>query len=194
MTGMQHRRRMIAPWQLALLALAFGLCAVCAGAPVRPVYAQAPGQTAAANAESPQMAAALDRMMEAGQIDSLFDQMVTQFLPAIAGPLAALNPEASEELNAIVLRELQQGMAVNKPVFIAAMRAVYRQRFTAAELDQISAFLGSDVGRKMSREQIGIATEMAQVGQTVGLQVMQSAMPRIIEQMRKSQLKIPDRL
>jgi len=142
------------------------------------------GGPAAAQAPPPDaMAAAKElvvTMRAADQLKNLLPVLMQQLKPAIVQG----RPQIEKDYDAI-MPTLVQGMLARGNELVEMMAVIYARNFTAAEIQQVSAFYRGPVGQKFLEKMPAIAQESMQAGQKWGQDVAGDMRGRIIEELRK---------
>ena len=139
--------------------------------PAQQAQAQQPDREAIAEAEKLFDIMRLDQTMKA--IMPLIMQQLNQLM-------VTQNPAVKDDLEKLA-PALMQVFTESLPAFRAEMAKVYARKFTAADLRQLSAFMGTPVGQKFVAEQGALAQEGMAIGQKWG----QLVAPRAVEMLRQ---------
>jgi hypothetical protein len=142
------------------------------------------GGPAAAQAPPPDALAAAKElvvtMRAADQLKNLLPVIMQQLKPAIVQG----RPQIEKDYDAI-MPTLVEGMLARGNELIELMAVVYARNFTAAEIQQVTAFYRGPVGQKFLEKMPAIAQESMQAGQKWGQAVAGEMRTRVIEELRK---------
>ena len=142
------------------------------------------GGAAAAQTPPPDSLAAAKElvvtMRAADQLKNLLPVIMQQLKPAIV----LGRPQIEKDYDAI-MPALTEGMVARSSELVDLIAVVYARNFTAAELQQVSAFYRSPVGQKFLEKMPTITQESMQAGQKWGQTVAGEMRGRIIEELRK---------
>lgn len=175
-----------------------------------PVAAAAAGPVAAAAEPAPTVSAeasfsalsadeqklrleAAGRMMVAADME----QQLRQSLKTTVGFLMPIFLKGNEgkqaDVATIVTEEflLQSDRMV--PLLAEQVRRRYAEQFTATELDGLTAFYGSALGRKFTAVSPELQARLMRDGAPVGEAAAQAALPRIIDRLKAANLNVPTR-
>ena len=119
-------------------------------------------------------------MRAADQLKNLLPVIMQQLKPAIV----LGRPQIEKDYDAI-MPALMEGMVARSSELVDLIAVVYARNFTAAELQQVSAFYRSPVGQKFLEKMPTITQESMQAGQKWGQTVAGEMRGRIIEELRK---------
>ena len=141
------------------------LFATLAVAAPSPSHAQTPGDPTG-------LGAARTLLRTSGAVDAMLAAMRAN-IPA--------QREALPQVPAEFWTAFESRMTKEAPVLVDSIAAIYAHKFTVRELQEITAFYNSPIGRKVVQNQASIITESSAIGQRWG--------SRIGEEVAKSLLK-----
>lgn len=96
---------------------------------------------------SPQHLALAQEVIELSQSTAAFDDILPRLASTTQGVFLRSNPSIALEVEQVVL-EVALELAVRRADLARTLQGVWARRFSEAELEQLKAFFGSDVGKK----------------------------------------------
>lgn len=135
--------------------------------------------------------AAVDHLLDQQNAESGYKAMIPQVMQLVLPELARDNAGQEAAIRQILLEELSSIGQQLWPEMRQKIRDIYLAKFSAEELREMSRFLDSPVGKKMTRETPDIQLQMMAFGRDAGRAAVSGAMPRILDRMRAANLKIP---
>jgi hypothetical protein len=137
--------------------------------------------TARAQEPDPAALAKAKEFIAAAHSDKLADQMLTLMEKPLSQLVENVNPGRGKETADLLREKLFPAMRERLPEFTDLAARIYAKHFTVADLEQLIAFYGSPIGKKLVAEQPAMLTEMSAVaqawGQNLGLEVMRKLAP-----------------
>ena len=124
-----------------------------------------------------QRIAAAERLLKAQDYDATLDRTITAMIGEMKRTFAQrfndklaepASPEFIATMEEIVERHLRMNFAKNRAQMKRAMALIYADRFTASELDRLTAIQADPVMRKMQSEAPAIAAETMGLAQAPG--------------------------
>jgi hypothetical protein len=161
---------MIRPLTFAA-ALAFGIACVA-------------GPAAAQNAPDPAAVAASRELVVAMRLTDQFKAVLPNVLQAIKPVVAQGRPEVERDIETLS-PILLEGMTASVGKLADQMAAVYARTFTAAELQQLTAFYHSPIGQKLLEKTPAITQQTIAIGQSWGKEVAADLQGRMVEELKK---------
>ncbi|MDA1357601.1 MAG: DUF2059 domain-containing protein [Proteobacteria bacterium] len=114
---------------------------------------------------------ALQELMELTKWDSLATQMVEQMMPTVVNEVRMAVPDLPERGYQIFEEELRKGFEHRMPDFSTAFIQIYAKRFTLSEIEYLTQFYRTPIGRKFVEELPAITLEATEFGQNLGAEV-----------------------
>lgn len=145
---------------MTILATAFALAVLpCTG------VAQTPANDAG-------LAAARSLLKASGAVDAMIGTMRAN-IPA--------QRQALPQVPAEFWTEFEKQMVKEAPMLADSIAAIYAHKFSPRELQQITAFYDSPIGRKLVSNQVAIITESSAIGQRWGARVGEAVAQGLIK-------------
>lgn len=135
--------------------------------------------------------ALVDKLREEQEAEKSYKAMVPQIVGLMVPQFARDNAGQEGLIRQILVEEISGIGQQLWPEMRQKIRELYVAKFSLAELQEMYRFLGSPVGRKMTRETPDIQLQMMAFGQEAGRAAVAGAMPRILGRMRAANLKLP---
>ncbi|MCK5771482.1 DUF2059 domain-containing protein [Algiphilus sp.] len=134
----------------------------------------------------------LVRKTGAVQLGEMFSQMMTQQMAqALRQARPDVPPEAfqilEDEANAVVREELLEGDS-----FYKLMYPIYDRYFTLGELEELSAFYDTEVGKKTVRVMPQVVQESMQAGQSWGRRLAPKISERALKRLEEEGIEVPE--
>lgn len=126
------------------------------------------------------MALAQETMQLSGA-DGMVTQMLDMMMPTMEPALRQQYPGADDAQVQAALDLIAGAFNAAAPEMVEASAQVYAENFTAEELAAINAFYRTQAGEKLTELLPVITQETSLVGQRIGMRVMQSINPRVVE-------------
>jgi hypothetical protein len=139
-------------WSARLLPIAAILASVC----TTPAAAQQPAGSA--------RLATARRVLEASGATEMM-------IAAIRANLPAQRAAASPQIPAEFWTRFERAITERAPEFVDSVAALYAQRLTQEELDDLLRFYQSPIGRRMRELQPALLTESSAIGQRWGMRI-----------------------
>ncbi|RIA44583.1 uncharacterized protein DUF2059 [Hephaestia caeni] len=163
-----------------------------------------------AAAVDPAALAAAKHLIVTMKLDATLDRMFVGMSPLFAESVIGMlsqNPATKAGMDnllangegghdrfvAILSQEFMTSLKARYPEIEAAVAHEYAARFTAVELDEITAFYSSGTGAKVLRLMPEIQQVTAAAGRTIGQKAGEEAGRRAFERAEREMLKINDR-
>jgi hypothetical protein len=167
------------------------ICGVMIACAAVPACADQP--TAAAIEQTPQHLALADALVEAAQISSLQKAMVPQIVDLMTPLMVRGNETHADQIRSIVNEEMSLAFLEKLPEMLQVARDAYARHLSDQELRDITFFYRTPAGARLIRLSPLITSESMQAGAGIGRDAAQVAVPKIVNRMRKANLKVPDR-
>ena len=120
-------------------------------------------------------------------------KMVPQIVEMLMPMMVPGNEAHADELRTILSEEFAGIFVEHKADMARATRDAFARHLTDQELRDVTAFYRTPTGQHLVELQAIITSESMRDGQEIGRRAAMDAMPRIIERMRKANLKVPSR-
>lgn len=157
------------------------------------VPAAASAQSAAAAiAQTPEHLALADALVAAAQVSRQQMKAVPQVVDMIMPMLVTGNEAHADALRTILTEEFNAIFLARREEMERAARDAFARNLTDRELRDVTAFYHTPSGRRLVEVMPTITSESMRNGQEIGRHAAIEAMPRIIERMRKANLRVPD--
>jgi hypothetical protein len=118
------------------------------------------------------LAAARSLLKASGAVDAMVATMRAN-IPA--------QRQALPQVPAEFWTEFEKQMVKEAPMLVDSIAAIYAHKFSTQELQQITAFYGSPIGRKLVSNQVAIITESSAIGQRWGARLGDAVAQRLVK-------------
>lgn len=135
------------------------------------VIACATPLVAVADDSSAGKAAAIRQIMAQGQIDDLAQSYGKNVADQIYQVLKTSRPEIPPEAMAIIRAEVDKQLETDREQLLAQIAAIFDRSFTAAEIEELSRFYETDLGKKSLALMPKIMLENMEIGKRWGREV-----------------------
>ncbi len=132
--------------------------------------------TAAARAEDRSKEDAILELIEITEMTAMVDQLVQQVVPTLMQDtwelLKKAYPLAPDYLFAKMEEEMLSSFTEAIPEFIDGMVVIYAKYFTTSEIDELTLFYRTELGRKLVRVLPGLMADSTKFGRQWGLYIV----------------------
>ncbi|MEI9931070.1 MAG: DUF2059 domain-containing protein [Rhizomicrobium sp.] len=135
------------------------------------------------------LSAALDLQNATGSQKRML-AMIDLMMPPILEMIKQSNQEISQEALDAFKNAFRAEMMTGLPEVMNEIACVTARHYTLAELQQIKAFYGTAIGKKLLKETPEVMTESAAIGMAWGSEAGKAAAARVIERLRLKGVKI----
>ena len=169
-------------------ALALGLAFAC----LTPAFAQQPPaaapQAAPANVDPVRLKAARD-LLVATNTDAQFATIIPLMFRQMRQSLPAQGPAQQEEVNK-VFDEIQKQFLERRGEILDQIARLYAAKFSAEEMNALSDFYRSPIGRKFIAAMPELAADAMRLGNVWGQQIGREAEQKIRDELQKRGVKL----
>lgn len=116
-------------------------------------------------------AATIRQIMALGGVDDLAQSYGKALADQMYQILKTSRPEIPAEAMTIIRAEVDQQLAVDREQLLAQIEAIFDRSFTAAELEELSRFYQTELGRKSLALMPKIMQENMEIGRSWGKKV-----------------------
>ncbi len=148
---------------------------------------QVMAQTAPTQIDPERIAAAKELLKTMGS-SKRFDVMIKTLISGMARSQAARLPKKEKEIRAI-FELLEDKFLARKSEIMSKLAPLWAEKFTTAEIKEVTNFFRSPIGRKVVREQIGIMQKGAQIGMRWGRKIGMEVAREAAQEFRKQGIK-----
>lgn len=136
--------------------------------------------------ESPaDKAAAIRQIMAQGQIDDLAQSYGRTMAEQIFQVLKTSRPEIPPEAMSIIRAEVEKQLEKDREQLLAQIAAIFDRSFTAAEIDELSRFYQTELGKKSLALMPKIMQENMEIGKRWGREVGPALKSRLEERFKQ---------
>ena len=137
------------------------------------------------------LASQLVEEMKASKLQmSVVPQVVEMIMPLVIRG----NEDRSGEVRQILTEEYAIIFAAKRVEMLNITRDAYARHFNDQQLRDLIAFYQTDTGKRLVELQPTITSESMRDGQALGRAAVEDAFPRIMERLRKANLKVPQKI
>jgi len=132
------------------------------------------------------------RLIEITDVAKLVAPMIDTMMSNLTALMVQLNPEQGQLAKDLMDQYLTPELRRRIPEMLDASAGAYARHFTLEELQQITAFYETPVGRKVVSAMPALMSEMMALGEAWGEQVAVESFRELIPLMKERGLKTPD--
>lgn len=136
-------------------------------APATPLHAQQPAPVVA-----PEAVEAAKQLFNTMGADKQFDTVIVTLTTGLANVVKQQHPARAKDIDE-VFAKLADKFRARKDDIVGIVTPLWAEKFSVAELNEISAFFKSPIGQKLVREQPAIMQRSMQLGMAWGQMIGQ---------------------
>ena len=124
-------------------------------------------------------------LVEAADLDQMFDTVLPLFGQQIVQLILQVKPELKGKFEPLVDEFLKTALTEGRDEIMREMAKLYARRLTVAEMNDITTFYKTETGRKLVEILPGLQVEAAQIGSQWGEKIAMKTFDRLREKLKE---------
>ena len=124
-------------------------------------------------------------LVEAADLDQMFETVLPLFGQQIVQLILQVKPELKGKFEPLVDEFLKTALTEGRDEIMREMAKLYARRLTVAEMNDITTFYKTETGRKLVEILPGLQVEAAQIGSQWGEKIAMKTFDRLREKLKE---------